>query len=133
MKNILRKKSQSSIEFVILIVFILFFFTIFFIAVQSNISSTSKSREGSVIKEIALTVQDEINLAYKSSDGYFRKFRLPDKIANQDYTLIIVEESVYIKTSDNKNALALPVIPVIGNINKGENQIRKENGTVYLN
>lgn len=133
MTNIFKKKSQSSIEFITLVVFILFFFTIFFIAIQSNISSTSKSREGIIVKEIALTVQDEINLAYESSNGYFRKFTLPEKISNQDYTLMIVEESVYVKTSDNKNAIALPVISVVGNISKGENYIRKENGTVYLN
>ena len=133
MKNKSEKKSQSSIEFIILVGFMLFFFTLFFIAIQSNISSTSESREVTMIKEIALTVQNEINLAYKSSDGYSRKFKLPEKIANQDYTLIIEEEDVYIKTADNKIALALPVIPVTGNINKGENQIRKENDTVYLN
>lgn len=86
-----------------------------------------------MVKEIALSVQDEINLAYESSDGYLRKFKVPEKIANQDYTLMIVEESVYIKTLDNKIAMSLPVIPVVGDVRRGENQIHKENGTVYLN
>jgi len=133
MKSKLEKKSQSSVEFIILVGFVLLFFTLFFIAIQSNISSTSESRKVTMVKEIALSVQDEINLAYESSDGYLRKFKVPEKIANQDYTLMIVEESVYIKTLDNKIAMSLPVIPVVGDVRRGENQIHKENGTVYLN
>ena len=130
MKN---KKAQSAIEFIILIMFLLFFFILFFVSIQESMSDKVKEQKNLVVKEIASTVQDEINLASKASDGYSRKFKIPEKISNQDYYLSITGEMVYLKTLDEKSAIALPVPEITGQVIKGENTIRKENGVVYLN
>lgn len=127
------EKSQTAIEFMILIGFVLFFFTVFFLAIGGNMSDKLREKKNLDIKDIALTVQDEINLALQSSDGYSRNFTLPEKIGNEDYDIDIVGDMVYVRTVDNKYAIALPVANVTGNIRKNENTIKKENGEIKLN
>lgn len=127
------RKSQSSIEFVILISFLLFFFALFFLEIQSNMSGKIKERETLLIKQTALAVQDEIELAFKASEGYHRQFELPDKISGKDYIINLSEGMVQIKTVDGKNSMAFPVSNTTGYILKGKNSITKENGEIKIN
>ena len=85
------------------------------------------------VREIALAVQEEINFASATTDGYYRKFELPQKVANMEYEINISNGQVYIRTQDGKFALALQVLNVTGEIKKGTNIIRKENERVFLN
>ncbi len=109
----------------------MFFFTLFFLAIQTNIEERNREKENLIIKNLALSVQDEIDLATKASDGYFRGFDVPNLISGKDYDIELIDGSVYIKTA--RNALSLQVDDVIGQIQKGKNMIKKENGKVYLN
>jgi len=129
------KRSQSAVEFVILIAFVLFFFTAFSLVIQGNMSDRLRERKNIAIKEIALTVQDEINLAQESSEGYFRTFKLPKNLNGQEYSIELNESMVYIHTPDDKYAMALPIadLTVVNPIQKGFNNITKENGEVKLN
>jgi len=129
----MNNKVQSAIEFVILVGVIFFFFISFLFAVQLNIYDKARDSRKLVIQEIALTMQDEINLAADSSDGYYRKFEIPEKVANLDYEINITAGTVYVRTINGKHALALPVTNVVGQPNITVNVIRKENGVVYLN
>ncbi len=127
------KRSQTAIEFVILVGFVLFFFAAFSLVIQGNMSDKLREKKTLAIKEIALTVQDEINLASESIDGYSRSFKLPENLNGQEYSININEGMVYIITTDKKYAMALPVANVTGNVNKGLNTIKKDNGKVMLN
>ncbi len=127
------KKAQAAIEFIILVSVILFFFTIFFMLIQENMSDKIQERQNLELKEIGITFQNEINLASKAGDGYYREFKIPDKIGNKDYTISITENMVYLKTSDNKNAVAFPVLDINGQPLKGTNKIEKQQGEIYLN
>ena len=128
-----KKKAQTAIEFVILVGFILFFFTAFFLAIQENMSDKINEKQNLMLKETALAIQDEINLALESSEGYYREFKIPDKIGNRDYEVSLVEDSVYLRTNDGKYAIALPIAKVTGEIVKGRNTIKKENGEIKIN
>ena len=129
----MNKKAQSAIEFVILVGAMLFFFLAFLFAIQGNIADKVKENKNLVTKEIALTVQNEINLASESSDGYYREFEIPNNILGTDYDITVTEGLVYVRTIDGKHAIALPVPEVIGDVSQGTNVIRKEEGAVYLN
>jgi hypothetical protein len=129
----MKSKSQSSIEFIILIAFVLFFFVVFFIFIQARMSDDIRSKQDKAVEEVALTVQDEINLASGASEGYSRVFSIPDKIGNVDYSVSLVGNSVYVQTQDNRSAILLPVASITGNIIKGANEIRKVNESIYLN
>ena len=127
------KNSQTSIEFVILVGFVLLFFTTFFLTIHGNISDKIKERQTKLVIEIASTVQDEIDLAFESIDGYYRKFIIPDYVASKSYDINITEGMVYVRTTDGKQAIALPVQNISGQVQKGDNIIQKENGVVKLN
>jgi len=133
MKLNLMKKAQSAIEFIILVGAVFFFFIIFLLAVQLNIADKAKENRGLAIQEIALAVQDEINLAVDSSDGYNRVFEIPEKVINLDYEINITAGTVFARTLDGKHAISFPVAEVTGDTLKGTNVIRKEDGVVYLN
>lgn len=126
-------KAQSSAELVILMGAVMFFFSIFFLIIQENISDKIREKNNLAVKEIASIVQDEIALASESTDGYSRQFKLPEKVENQDYEINITEGMVYVKTQNDKYATSLPVLAITGAIVKGENEIKKENGEVKLN
>lgn len=132
-KVILERRAQSAVEFMILIGAALFFFLGFLFSVNLNSADKRAEQRNLIVKEIALTVQNEINLASESVDGYYRKFELPSNIAGLDYDINIIEDFVYVNTTNGKYALAFPIVNVSGNLQKGENSIRKSNGEVFLN
>ena len=129
-----KKKSQASVEFLILVSAFVLFFAIFFIAIHENMNDELAEQNNLLVKEVALAVQDEINLALASDDGYFRTFAIPEKINNnKEYSISLTAGVVYLQTDSKKHAIALPVANVTGQIVKGENTIKKENGKIYLN
>jgi hypothetical protein len=127
----MKSKSQTGMEFLIIAGTVLFFFTLFFVAIHTTTEERNEERENLVIKNLALSIQDEINLATEASDGYVRTFKVPELILGKNYDVEIVDNHINIKT--NRNALSLRINDVIGQIQKGENIIKKQNGTVYLN
>lgn len=125
------KKAQGAIEFIIIFGSLLFFFIVFFAAIQSNTERKNAEKEGLILQNIALSVKEEINLAAGSSEGYYREFKTPENILGKDYEITIVGSFIY--TSMDNLGFAYKISDVNGSIQKGTNIIRKENGTVYLN
>ena len=101
--------------------------------INESMSGKIKQERMNKVKEIAFTIQDEINLASKSTNGYSRTFDIPLDIDGKNYEAIITEEMIYIKTTDNKYATALPVQNTTGQPIIGENTIQKKEGIIYLN
>ena len=52
----MEKKAQSSIELMIVTGAILFFFTLFFIIIQNNISEKNLEKENLLVQDVALTI-----------------------------------------------------------------------------
>jgi hypothetical protein len=129
----MRKRGQSAIEFVILVGAVIFFFLTFLYAIQNNISDKVGENKDLIVQDIARTVQDELNLALESSEGYSRMFTIPQQVVNVNYDISLVDGAVYVVTEDGKHAIALPIVEVTGTINPGDNFIIKELGVVYLN
>ncbi|MCK5342396.1 MAG: hypothetical protein KAR20_03280 [Candidatus Heimdallarchaeota archaeon] len=127
------KRAQVSIEFIMILGALLFFASIFMLVIQGNMEDRMYQRENILVKEIALIVQNEINLALQSGDGYLREFELPQKAGNLNYEINIDSGIVYIKTTNSRHALTLQVADVVGDINITKNTIEKINGVLYLN
>ena len=127
------EKGQSAIEFFILVGVVIFFLVVFLFLIQSNIADSIRGRRVIAVKEIAVSVQDEIALASASSEGYTRHFTLPQNVDGIDYEVKLVLGLAYVRTLDEKYALALPVLNVTGQPLRGDNVIKKVNGAVYLN
>lgn len=127
------KKAQVGVEFLIIIGALLFFVSIFLLIIQENTEDKRYQRQDILTKEVALIAQNEINLALKSGNGYFREFELPEKIGELEYEITVDSGIVYVKTTDDRHALTLPVAEVVGDINITSNTIEKINGVIYLN
>lgn len=128
-----KNKAQIGMEFIMVVSALLFFVAIFFSMIQENASKKIYEREALIVKEIATTIQKEINLAKKSSDGYSREFKIPLKAGNLNYEVSILQNFIMISTTNGKHALSLPTENINGQINITDNKIRKINGEIYLN
>jgi len=126
-----KKKAQGVIEFVVLFGTLLFFFIAFFGVIQKNIEEKNSEKERIILQNTALEIKEEINLASESSDGYFREFETPKNILGKDYEVEIIEDLVYV--SMENVGFSYRIQEVNGIIQKGENNITKRNGEVYLN
>ena len=127
----IKRKSQGAIEFLIIFGAMLFFFIIFFGIIQENISEKDKEKERIVAQSVALDVQDEINLAAESSEGYSREFSVPENIFGKEYSINVTQSRILI--AYDKFSASYNSRNVTGELKKGVNKIKKENGTVYLN
>ena len=128
-----QKKAQTSFEFVIIVGFLLTTFVIFFIVMQTNLQDDLDSRANAEIKEIALIVKNEIDLAAESINGYNRNFTLPLDVYGEDYNIWINQSTVFVERKNKKDIITMPLQEMSGQIIKFENNIKKENGEVKLN
>ena len=128
------KRGQSAMEFIILIGFLLVAFVVFMLVIQENMKDRTDKRQNTQIIEIALSVKNEVDLAYQSSDGYVREFELEKNPYGGGYEVRIEDNLVFVNSVDGKHAISLAVPNVTGDVNKeGINIIKKENGQVILN
>ncbi len=127
----LTKKAQGVIEFIILFGVALLFFVVIIATIQESQSQKNKEKERLIAQNVALDIQDEINLAAESSDGYERNFTTPENIIGLDYTINVSQGYIFLTLGDY--VVDYNVVQVVGQIQKGNNLIKKENGTVYLN
>lgn len=126
-----KNRSQAGIEFLVITGFVIFFFTLFLSAIQTNYLEKMQEEEMVFMENLALSIKDEIDIARKTSEGYERTFSIPQNILGREYELEIIDNSIYLKT--NQHALSTEIGNVEGELKKGENIIKKQDGEVYLN
>lgn len=128
------KCAQSAIEFIILVGVVLFVFLGFLFLFSGNLNQKAGEQRNRGVEEVGLSIQKEIQLALKASDGYVRTFTLPEKIYGRSYSATIVgNNTVYVKTDNDQYAAGFQTPFVIGNLTRPSNVIKKINGTIYLN
>jgi hypothetical protein len=140
----MKEKSQTAIEFLIVVGFVLGMFTILFLSIQESNKSRIIEKNINDVKQVALIVQEEINFAASSTDGYERTFSLPPKINGMNYDITLVKNGLgnaydYIQIkagSGDGHSMGMPIekIENTSTINiGGDNIIKKDNGKITLN
>jgi hypothetical protein len=130
------RKSEASIEFVVLIGILLLFF-VFFIGITGvNNRDISESTVFANARNILDTVTNEINTASRI-EGYYREFFLPERLSNGEVYYITIYTNlrmVKIEWSNKKNIMSNIVTEnVMGSVNPGVNVIKNEKGIVKIN
>lgn len=126
------QKSQTSMEFLFLIV-IAFMVSLIFTAVSlEQQNEINFQKEYLLLKDLGLKIQGEILLAANVEDGYSRKFNIPAKLENFDYDIIISNYTLLAVESKN-HLFAVRIPSVNGTIIKGNNLITKNNGNIKIN
>jgi hypothetical protein len=130
--NVKNQRGQSAIEFIIVLGVVLFFFVLFFGAIKISQGDKEKENRDMLFQNIALDVRDEINIASGASDGYYRDFTIPQNVLGTDYEINLTDIG-YVYLKSERYAVSYKAVRINGDIQKGVNIIRKENGQVYLN
>ncbi len=127
------KKSQSAIEFMIIVIALMFLMILLFAAIEENRASRVNSQRDLFMNDLAISIRDEINLAHSASEGYSRIFKVPGEAFGVEFNASIREGDIYLASYDGRHALAHAVANVTGDVKIGDNYIEKINGSVYLN
>lgn len=129
----MKHRAQSAVEFMVILGAVLFFLASFFLFFYGSYSDKAATNRNEALLEIALDVQNELALAARTGEGYSRTFTLPQTVYGQDYTVQIIDTFLYLKTSDEKNALGVPIVNATGIIIPGSNLVSVQGGRVHVN
>jgi hypothetical protein len=124
-------KGQGAIEFIILVGILLVAFALIIGALAVSTNRINSEKEIIIGEDLVNKVQQEVQLAHQVNEGYYRIFKLPEKLGGKDYTIDITNNvvTVTIEGSDYWRYLQ----PVQGEIQKGSNIIEKKEDGVYIN
>jgi len=118
-------------EFIMLILLAFMIMIVFAVVGRERMVDLRKEGEFVALKDVALAVQSEVFTATNVEDGYRREFGLPASLDGVNYTIWISGE--YVIAESENHDFTLRISSVTGNVAKGTNVIRKEEGVVYLN
>lgn len=125
------KKSQVSLEFLLLIGFVFMVSLGFILSASIQISNFTDEKNNEAIADFGNALKTELTLASVVHPGYYRKISLPEKINGKieytvemkNSTIIIVAQKYYFNN----------IIPnTQGQLQKGNNIIRNQNGVVVI-
>jgi hypothetical protein len=121
-----KKKSQISIEFSIIIVFMIFFVLTIFIMFTNQIKEKSNTYTQELIENLFTKIKIEYETAIKMEDSYERFFEL-------DSDCIYQKNDIYLKITCKNDFEEFYFVDYKGNINSGINKISKKNNTIRFN
>lgn len=127
----MKRKAQVAFEFVVLVSVAFMALLVFTTFVADNFESAESDTEYYRLKDAALSVRSEINLASTLQDGYQRSFFVPLTIDGLDYN--ITKNSDFLSLQSEGADYQVRVPPFTGAVVKGNNNIKKTNGTIELN
>ena len=126
------KKSQITLEFLLLIAFLSVMSFGFIYAAGVQLKSFSDNRRTDVVNDFGKMVKRELDLASIVQDGYQREFTLPKQIENKmDYTITLSSTTVIIRAEPDAYSAIVPA--AVGSLQKGTNTIKKINNTIFIN
>lgn len=86
-------KSQNALEFMIIFFIILVVFLVIVLFLNQRVTEINKERYFDSLRDTALILESELDLAIKAENGYQRTFRLPERIMFQDYNVTFVNST----------------------------------------
>jgi|SRR3989344_2249308 len=130
----IKNKAQTSMELIMVISAVMFFFLAFLLMVQNNTAEKSKIQRNLALKEEVTNLKEEIYLAHNSLNGYRRNFYIKENLLNGvEYSISINDGMIYAITEDERNSYSISALNVTGQAKKGNNVILKTNNQVFLN
>jgi len=84
-------KAQSSVEFVVLITFLLLLFTIIAIFVQARISEANQVKDKNYVDQLKNVIFNEVKIAEAMPYNYTKAFTLPQYIEGSFYNINIAD------------------------------------------
>jgi hypothetical protein len=127
----MKSSGQVSFEFFFVIAVVIVV-TIVLGALTADRLTELKSRQTNArFMDVGYAVRNEVDIAHSMAPGYMRDFELPDTIDGDNYSIVIVGNSITV--SSGSREFVASIQPVSGEIKKNWNTIRKSDGIVVLN
>jgi len=126
------KKSQGSVEFVIIASFLLSVFLAMIYIVNTKTEESKYESIAASMEKIANTLLDEIRTAKSLDDGYKREIFIPTKIEDKDYEIRLIANRELVVKEGKQEYVAFVPQGVVGSVGRGKNKIEKKDGIVYL-
>ncbi len=131
MLKLLIKRGQVAFEFVVLVAIAFSAFLVFAAFVRDNFSEVQSDTDYFKLKDVALSVKSEINLAVALEDGYQRAFFIPLTIDGLEYN--ITRENGFLIFASSGAEYTVNIPEFNGTVQKGNNLIIKVAGKVGVN
>lgn len=129
-----RSKGQSAMELLIIVGGVFLFFMAILGVFYGKIADKNDEKRQFEIQELALELENELNIAAEAADGYSRSFYLPGRLAGLTYSVTLLDGFLYINTTDNRDTLGIQVQNASGQFVLGaDNRITKIDGIIYVN
>jgi hypothetical protein len=128
-----QSKAQFAIEFIVLMSFMFLIFVGFVAIVTTKITDAEDADRQEIVEEIATLLNNEIQVAKSTTDGYTRTFKLPGKIDGNVYSAEILSNRELVVNYVDKEHVSFLPDKVCGDIFIPTNEISKENGIVCAN
>ncbi len=121
------KKGQSSLEFLVLIMFALSTLLLFSVAMIETMESLSVERAEERVMQLYNVIDKEFNFALQSQGNYNRVFYLPPRINGEDYAFNHSDDNeIHIVLLSRDYVFFLESeINITGKFSKGYNNISK--------
>jgi|GEM_PF-4260567 len=137
-----KRKAQSSLEFLLLVGFMVLVFSSFFIIIENRLSIEKQINRQKDLQEVSSLIESELLVAHSVRDGFVRPLELPNTLNGESYNVYLFDsDEIVINTSDYEHILFLPFqIHLFNGSNKTIYQgeilkksiLQKQNGNLYI-
>ncbi len=131
LRSLTDPKGQVAFEFVLLVGILFAAMLVFTAFVSENFSEVQSDTDYFRMKDVALTVKSELNLAAALDDGYQRSFFVPLTIDGLEYNITSDSSSLMFASAGAEYSVSVPTYS--GDVQKGNNVIKKIDGNIELN
>jgi len=120
------KKSQVSLEFIVLSATMMVIITLFLTMFQIKAINERRNILDKEVNSLLVFIKNEIRMAEEADPGYTRTFSLPQLIAGFDYVISLDEQhdEIALTVKGSEYVIHSP-IHLTGSIDKGKNILKK--------
>ena len=130
-RSLADRRAQVAFEFVILVAVLFTALIVFTSFVQDNFKEVQSDTDYFKLKDLAVSVKSELNLAIALEDGYQRYFYVPLTIDGLEYNITRDDGMLIFESEDAEYSVSVP--SYLGTLQKGNNMIKKDDGAIGVN
>lgn len=127
----LTRHAQVAFEFVVLVAVLFTALLVFTVFVRDNFTEVQSDTDYFRLKDVALSVKAELNLAVALEDGYQRAFFVPLTLDGMEYN--VTRDNGFLTFAGSGAEYTVSVPPYDGTLQKGNNLITKIDGLIEVN
>ena len=125
------RRAQVAIEFLMIVAVMFTIFVVYSAVTRSRMNEILLEEEYLLLKDTAQMIKEELVIASRVNDGYYRQIELPEMMEYKfNYTVYKLGEDIVFESDHHEYYVRVPEHN--GTIVKGINDINKTGGVVYV-